>query len=1414
MLDNVPIPVSSSAFSLEGNSGVTWRISSVTGGPTTPCSGINYYTPWSYAPPYDNGTVVHVSSATAARTDAGSTSQNNNHCGPCSNEPGMAGYSFDTMLVGLSVKDTPLVYEPPVGPRISFSIVYNQKEAFQPTNWMFSNLGPKANCSAISYVEDVGALSATARCFLAGGGSIQFTNLNTNTLAYAAQTSDASTLSIATNGYARTFTDGSREAFAYPVSGNPRRFLRTRVEDNLGNAVTYSYETLTNNGVRLLGVTDAIGQTSTFSYAQAGDPLKITSITDPFGHTAMLNYTAVGGQLLLSGITDPVGITSQLGYATNGFLNTLITPYGTTKFAYTETNGLLTLIATDPLGQSECLQYGRFINTLDVTAPTGLLIDPNAEYRNSCYWDKKAWVQGSNNVNYAQITHWAYLNGQVVDIPLFTKSPLERASFFNYPGQTGLRGEGLTLAQPSKIGRVLDDGTTQTNILVYDSVGNVTNAVDTLGRTTRCVYSTNGIDLLQVLQKNGTNNDVLAAFGYNNQHLPTFTVIAGVTNQFAYSTNGLILVTTNANGEVTTYNYDVNWYLTNITGHLPSNTLNIAYDAAGRVSALTDCQGYTVSQAYDNLNRLTNSSLPDGSSFQAVYDKLDVSLTKGRDNRWSYQTHDANRKLTDVQDTAGRIFHYEWCGCGALESITDPKGQMTFWIRDIQNRPTQKIYADLAGEAIVYENSTSRVKQTTDADGKSVNYVYNKDDTLQQVSYTGGPTTPSFTFTYDTNYNRLTKLVDGIGTHLVDYVPAGQTAAGSLKTIDGPLANDTITLGYDALERPLTLQVGSAVSAVQYDTLGRTWWSSNMLGVTTVQYVDTTQRPVLVSRPNGLFTAVTYTSIADGSRLQSMVTTNAAGTVIERHDYAYDNRSLIITQTNTIGTNFMVLNYEYDLAQQLTGATSESSDGTLHRYSYSYDKAGNRLSEQIDTTAATESPNNLNQMTSRSGGGQVRVSGYLSETGSVAIAGSMAMMLSPTDFTGSLNVGVGSNIFPVSAVDPSGNSITNWFNLTISANGLATSFSYDKAGNQLLKINSSQTLTLGWDAADRCTAITNGVNRTAIAYDGLNRWSRITEYSNATVTADRRFVWNGTALAEERDATGTNVVKRFFANGFWQQGTNYYYLTDQLGSVVGVTTQDGTIVALVAYDPYGRRAQTSGTLWVDFGYGGMFELPNGLKLATWRIYDPSTGRWLSRDPIREDGGWNLYAYCGNDPINAIDPDGLYTSVEWVGIVGEGIKSLGDSFWAMTDGALNAATKLAIWSLPTPRSWWNYSPNAFAHVGFYNPCDKDAQLSRELGGIAFEALTAVGPASIKQPNLTISRWGRPGLQSGDWVMNGPVSRENFLLTFKWDPNPTNVRIPLSKWASGQNFPDVPRTALKWPPGWEKFKGIYGQRIYKP
>jgi RHS repeat-associated protein len=53
-----------------------------------------------------------------------------------------------------------------------------------------------------------------------------------------------------------------------------------------------------------------------------------------------------------------------------------------------------------------------------------------------------------------------------------------------------------------------------------------------------------------------------------------------------------------------------------------------------------------------------------------------------------------------------------------------------------------------------------------------------------------------------------------------------------------------------------------------------------------------------------------------------------------------------------------------------------------------------------------------------------------------------------------------------------------------------------------------------------------------------------------------------------------------------------------------------------------------------------YHAQSGLYLTKYRFYDPQTGRWLSRDPIEEEGGFNLYGYVGGNPVSFVDPLGL------------------------------------------------------------------------------------------------------------------------------------------------------------------------------
>ena len=151
----------------------------------------------------------------------------------------------------------------------------------------------------------------------------------------------------------------------------------------------------------------------------------------------------------------------------------------------------------------------------------------------------------------------------------------------------------------------------------------------------------------------------------------------------------------------------------------------------------------------------------------------------------------------------------------------------------------------------------------------------------------------------------------------------------------------------------------------------------------------------------------------------------------------------------------------------------------------------------------------------------------------------------------------------------------------------------------------------------------------------------------ATPTPKNR-VWNffGSPLGRpgvEPDLsaeTATGSVQFSYENA---SGRAYYYTRDHLGSVRELCNSSGTILTRYSYDPYGKTTTSylSGSVDSTKQYAGMYmHQQSGEYETVGRIYDTSTGHWLSRDPLAESGGINLYDYCLNEPIRETDGLGL------------------------------------------------------------------------------------------------------------------------------------------------------------------------------
>ncbi|MDQ8184658.1 RHS repeat-associated core domain-containing protein [Pelagicoccus sp. SDUM812002] len=263
--------------------------------------------------------------------------------------------------------------------------------------------------------------------------------------------------------------------------------------------------------------------------------------------------------------------------------------------------------------------------------------------------------------------------------------------------------------------------------------------------------------------------------------------------------------------------------------------------------------------------------------------------------------------------------------------------------------------------------------------------------------------------------------------------------------------------------------------------------------------------------------------------------------------------------------------------------------------------------------------------------------------------------------------------------DAAGNP-TGFDGTTLTYNGFNQSnqHGYDADGS----LTSDGTWTYSYDANNRLHRMTKSGKSLEFKYDYMGRrvekkvWdsgpkSLTTESHWASGQSTHlKFAYQGMELVAEMDASG-GMRKSFHwgldksesrggAGGamgllMWcdyQTGKTYYPSYDLNGNVTGLLDDTGTWVAWYEYDAFGKL-ETSG----EPAIGGM-KNKNPIRFSTqytddetglvyygFRYYDPSKGRFLTRDPIGEAGGLNLHRFVGNDPVNRVDAFGLYW-FEW------------------------------------------------------------------------------------------------------------------------------------------------------------------------
>ena len=424
---------------------------------------------------------------------------------------------------------------------------------------------------------------------------------------------------------------------------------------------------------------------------------------------------------------------------------------------------------------------------------------------------------------------------------------------------------------------------------------------------------------------------------------------------------------------------------------------------------------------------------------------------------------------------------------------------------------------------------------------------------------------------------------------------------------------------------------------------------------------------------NGAWRMTTSKQFDQLNRLQSMASVAPTFTAAS-FEYTYNNANQRTERREADGVYWR---YEYDPLGQVTSGKKYWADGIPvagQQFEYAFDDIGNRKQTKVggDQSGANfrtnaYTANLLNQYSSRTVPGAVDVIGVALATNTVAVDG-QAPYRKGEYFRKELTV--------------VNTSVPVWKSLTVSAPGetpvtrsefvpkTPELFTHDLDGNLVADGRWNYT----WDGENRLVAM---AARTGVGpqislkfeYDAQGRRIRKQVWGNAawsgSATNDLRFVYDGWNLIAVLSPQST--VLRSFTWGLDLSGSlqgaggvggllsmtahaganagTYFYCFDGNGNVVGlVSAASGEIAAQYEYGPFAEVLRASGPMAEAnrFRFSTKYQdQESGLLYFGYRYYDPSTGRWKTRDPIGEDGGPNLYGFNENNPVDHFDMLGMW-----------------------------------------------------------------------------------------------------------------------------------------------------------------------------
>lgn len=503
-----------------------------------------------------------------------------------------------------------------------------------------------------------------------------------------------------------------------------------------------------------------------------------------------------------------------------------------------------------------------------------------------------------------------------------------------------------------------------------------------------------------------------------------------------------------------------------------------------------------------------------------------------------------------------------------------------------------------------YDPSSLLVVSKQDAAGKAVSFQYSSDGkilnrTWARLQENGTPLVTTYTYN---NIGDLISITYNDGTHRIDY---DYNRLGNISSVSDALGTHQFTydnifnvekieinglynksVSYDYSESgnkgsPLGI---AGLFTYGFDSYGRI--NKISIGNNEILYSRLSNSDLVssISRNNGSLVS-SYEYLTSSDNISEITIKNMENQILSNYEYTYNTLGKVtnLEQSGMLFTSPISTSYVYNARDEII--SSSRSDNSLAEQ-FSFDSIGNRNSVVRNQDETSYVCNNLNQY------------------------------------------------------------------IQIQTQNGTEDLLYDADGNAL----TFNGWSLAWNGENRLVRMNKGNTTILFDYDyqGRRIFKKVVE--NDIVTKYILFVYDGNCVIAELDGLANNAVIREY---IWQDeslgqqvpiaikdsvnNSVLYYQSDNNKNITDIFDNLGNQVAHYEYDSFGNTIVSTGAYAasnpIRFS-SEYYDSESDLVYYNYRYYSPKYGRWLNRDPQGENGGLNLYAFCGNNPINYFDMLGL------------------------------------------------------------------------------------------------------------------------------------------------------------------------------